>query len=496
MGLTGLLRLSVLTSAVSVMGCASLDGAADATADIAAARVAEAWVAPLPSVTPGQARAAPQGDGPRGWWAQFGDPVLLGLIDAAQAASPGLASGLARIERARADRVAAGAVLTPQLGAVGNASRASPDTIQPITNTSSLGLQAAWELDLFGAARASRSAQQSRLEGAEAAWHGLRVALAAETAAGYNALRACEAQRAQAEIDAASRAETARVSDTLAGAGLLQQGLAAVARAGAAQARAQAGAQQAQCDIVIKSLVALTALGEADLRQRLAPGRARLPQPAPLAVAGVPAQVLAQRPDVREAERAVLAAAADRRSADARQWPSISLAGTLGALRASTAAGTSSGQVWSLGPLQVSFPVFDGGARRANSAAARASYDEAVANYQGRLRQAVREVETALVTLDSGSRREPDARLAAESWARSLRDTETRWRGGLASVLELEDARRNALAASVALISLQRDQVSGWIDLYRALGGGWTPTPPSAEPTTLARVPYSSPEQP
>jgi len=434
-------------------------------------RVAPAWVAPLP-------HAGEPTDLLR-WWAQFDDPLLASLVEAAQTASPTLSTALTRIEQARAARVAAGAALMPLVDASAGAVRGRPDLIVPLATTASAGAQASWEIDLFGAVRAGRDASQARLEGAQAAWHAARVSVAAEAALSYTALRACEAQLEQAEIDATSRGDTARATERSAQAGLLAPASAALARASAAQGRAQAAAQRAQCDALVKSLVALTALDEPGLRQRMAGARARVPQPAPIAVAAVPATLLAQRPDLVEAAHGVVAAAAEEAGADARQMPRVSLAGSLGALNVATSAATSSGSVWSFGPLQVTFPLFDGGTRRANVAAARAAYDEAVALYQARVRTAVREVEEALVSLQSTAARQADARAAAEGFDASFRSAESRFKGGLASMFELEDARRSTVTANSALIELQRERTAAWIALYRALGGGWNAAGPS-----------------
>jgi outer membrane protein TolC len=98
-----------------------------------------------------------------------------------------------------------------------------------------------------------------------------------------------------------------------------------------------------------------------------------------------------------------------------------------------------------------------------------------VAQVQGSVRRALREVETALVALDATAARERDVMAAATDFEASLTATEARQRGGLASLLDLEAARRNALAARSTVIELQRERASAWIALYRSLGGGWTP---------------------
>ena len=118
---------------------------------------------------------------------------------------------------------------------------------------------------------------------------------------------------------------------------------------------------------------------------------------------------------------------------------------------------------------------FDAGRRAATVDAAQARYEEAVSQYRARVRQAAREVEEALIALDSARGRSGDARTAAEGYRASFLATETRHRNGLASLVELEDARRNVLAAETALVQLQRELQDSWISLYRAAGGGWQP---------------------
>jgi outer membrane protein TolC len=98
-----------------------------------------------------------------------------------------------------------------------------------------------------------------------------------------------------------------------------------------------------------------------------------------------------------------------------------------------------------------------------------------VAQLQGSARRALREVESALVTLDATAERERDVLGAAADFEASLTATAARQRGGLASLLDLEAARRNAVQARSALIELQRERASAWIALYRGLGGGWNP---------------------
>jgi len=448
--------------AVLLGGCAAMGPAPLAAASVDAG-VPLAWQAAVPTAV---------STASEGWWSHFQDPHLLALIEAAQTASPTLAAVAARLEQARAAQVAAGAGLLPQIDGVASLARARPDLTTPAASVGSGGVQAAWEIDLFGAGRASRDGAAARLAASAAALQAARVALAAEVGTLYTALRACEAQVQQAAIDAGSRQETARVTDAGARAGFIAPATAALARASAAQARAQLTVQRAQCDSQHKAMVALTALDEPDLRARLADGRARLPEAAAFAPQSVPAALLTQRADLQEAARQVDAAASDERAAQARRLPRVSLSGSISALAVRSGAGNLDGTTWSLGPLQVSIPIFDAGTRQAQAEAARAVYDEAVAAYRGRVRLAVREVEDALVALQSTADRQADARIAADGFEASFRATEARFKGGLASVFELEDARRTAVGAQSALIELQRERTTAWINLYRALGGG------------------------
>ena len=463
-------RPLVVLAAAALSACAAGPPAAPLTMVAPAATAATAtpaqWQAPLPHG--GQMSELSL------WWQQFNDPVLVQLIDAAQSVSPSIASAASRIEQSRARRTASAAALLPTLDASASATRGRQDFVSPLGSIGSIGVQSAWELDLFGGRRAARTAAQARLDGSQAAWHDARVSVAAEVAISYINLRACEAQTAQARIDAASRSETARLTELSRQAGFEAPASAALARASAAQGNSLLTQRIAQCDVLVKGLVELTGVDEPTLRSRIVDGRARLPDPPQINVAGVPAQVLAQRPDIATAEREVVAASADVSQAEAQRYPRIGLNGSISAARVESGLGNENGLLWSIGPVTVSLPLFDGGTRRANVVAAQARFDEAGALYAGKLRTAVREVEEALVALQSTADRNTDAQVASEGFAVSFRATEARFKGGLASLFELEDARRSALQAQIALIDLQRERSSAWVRLYRALGGGWS----------------------
>ena len=448
-------------------GCAT--SVPELTPGSPAAPVAAQWHAPLP-------HGGQFADLSR-WWAQFDDPLMLRLIEAGQQVSPTLAQASARIADARAAGVAQRAALMPSLDASIAASRGRPELGMPLGTTFSAGLQLGWDLDLFGAGRAAADAAQARLESSQAGWHEARVVVAAEVATTYVELRACEARVGQAEIDAQSRARTAHITRLAANAGIQPPASADLANASAAQGKLTLIRQRMQCDLLIKALTSLTAQDETALRHDLADASGLLPRPAEIAISVLPAELLAQRPDIYAAARNVIAASADADQAQAQRWPRIALAGNIGTSRIDSLGVSTNGTVWNIGPVTVTLPLFDGGARRANAEAARIRYASAITVYLARLREAIREVEIALVTLDSTAQRSQDVLNATSGFKRSYLATEAGYRAGTASLFELEDARRSMLVAQVAEIELLRERVTAWITLYRALGGGWSATP-------------------
>ena len=312
------------------------------------------------------------------------------------------------------------------------------------------------------------------------------MVVAAETGTTYVDLRVCELQLAVTRNDARSRAETARLTGLSAEAGFTAPAVAAQARASAADGAVLVTQQQGRCALTRKGLVALTGLPEPELRRKL---EAAWVEPAGIvatAIPPLPAALLAQRPDVYAAQRNVEAASADVGAFRADLFPRLSLTGQFGTSVIHARGETVRSQTWQIGPVTLSVPLFDAGRRAAAVDAAEARYQEAVVQYAATVRQAVREVEEALVNLDSASERSDDARTAVAGYRVSFAAAEARYRSGLGSLIEAEDQRRLLLVAELSLAGLQRERVAAWIALYRALGGGWTSPEASArtEPPT------------
>lgn len=482
--------LTCLAAAVLLSACSLTRPPASVSAPVPAQ-----WHAPLPA---GWSGPATIGSLPAltDWWRQLDDPLLVELIDAAQAVSPTLASAAARIAEARATRVAAGAALLPSLDGALTGTRSNSGTSAGGSSASGGGLSAApittlqanvqsqWEVDLFGRLGADRDAAETRLANADAKWHDARISAAAETANAYFAERACRQQLAVSESDARSRSETARLTDLSARAGFTAPADAALTRASAADASARLTQQRAQCEVQRKALVALTGLDERALVQKLAAAPAERTLPAVQAVASVPAALLTQRPDVYASELAVAAASAEVGSAEAERYPRLTLSGSIGRMQYRASGFQQTLESWSVGPLTLTLPLLDGGARAANTDAAKARYAEAVALYRNNVRQAVSEVEQALVNLQATDARTGDADTAVRNYQASFDATQARYQSGLASLFELEDARRTLFAAQTSRVALQRERTEAWVSLYRATGGGWTR--PGATPYTPA----------
>ena len=452
-------RLSFVTFAVAMLasGCALTPPSAQPT-----------YAAPAAWIAPQAHGGAPQSL--NNWWAQFDDPQLSRLIEAAQTSSASLAAAQARIEQARAGLRASRSASFPIVD--GNARAARSSAVSAASTTASFGIDALWELDLFGANRNANASAQARASGAEAAWHDARVSLAAEVAGVYTTLRACEATLTVLELDATSLKETARLTQLKVKAGFDAPANGSLADASAADGSNRLLAQRTECAVLIKALVALSGEAEPTLLLALRANTARIAQPKVFAVASVPAQVLAQRPDLAAAERDIAGAAADVAVAEANRYPRITLLGSIGfaALRAGGAS--VDGRTWSFGPA-LSLPVFDAGRRKAGQEQAEARLAETQSNYRARATNAVREVEEALLRLDSATLRLADAERSAKGFSDFFAAAQTRWKVGVGSVLEQEDARRVALNANAALINLRRERVQAWINLYKAVGGGW-----------------------
>jgi outer membrane protein, multidrug efflux system len=426
------------------------------------------------------------------FWQRYPDPILLELIGAAQEQAPTLATATANLAEARTNRIRSNATRLPTLNANASATRALQQPkdmefssggtgsnqagINEPTDTLQAGLQASWELDLYGANKTLTDAAMSQEAAAKAGWHEARVSVAAEVATSYFNYLLCQQLSVTQAAVASSSAESARLNDIAFDAGFGDASKKTIAQANAADAKQQARYQSLQCELEVKNLTALTFWPEPQVREKLAAAQTSKPiinLEKLFIINEIPAQVLAQRPDVYRAEANLITSAANIKSAAAARNPKVTLNGSIGWMHLSSESFKSNGRVWSLGPISITLPIFDGGELKANQDLAEARYVEAAAKYRGAVQTAVKEVENALVNLHNASERDVDVRQALQSLQANLKAIETKQKAGFSSMIDVEDAKRTLMQTQKTALTLQQARANAWLNLYRAAGGGW-----------------------
>lgn len=426
-------------------------------------RLAEAGAARLPEAV---------------WWAGHGDPVLDDLQTRAQAQNPGLAQTAARLRVAEAALAASGAARVPSLGVSASGSRARSGTQLADGSTSArigssyaVGLNAAWELDLWGRVAAGVSAAQASADASAADLAAARLSLQATVAQTYFALRAAEAQGRL--LDDTLRAYERSWELTRA-----RQAAGVATSADVAQAEAQYKTTRVQWMESRTTRTQLehalaTLLGLPPAAFALAP-TAELPSP-PAVPGALPAQLLQRRPDVAAAERRVAAANAQIGVARAAFFPAVTLSASLGQ-RSTVLADlfNAPNLVWSLGPA-LAASLFDGGARSAAVESARASHAQATAAYRQTVLAALQEVEDNLAAAASLAEEEALQREAVAAAQRALEVVEHQYRAGTVGYLNVLTAQTAVLSARRSLIDLRARRLTAANTLLRNLAGPWEP---------------------
>ncbi|MFG6429119.1 efflux transporter outer membrane subunit [Roseateles sp. LYH14W] len=433
-----------------------------------------AWRSPLPHGGSTAALSA--------WWQAFEDPQLARLVERAQAQSPTLAQAAAHRRQAEAGAAQARAALLPELSVNAQAQRGrNLGGVPGISTQGSAQFNASWEIDLFGGQRAAAAAESAQATAATADWHAARVSLAADVASAYVQLRLAQAREESAELDlrfAEQIAGWARQQQT---AGLLSATDAAILNTERAIASANRSQWRAEAQIALQTLALLCGERAEALAADLAPPavateglelRRSQPRAPAFGVGALPAQLLAQRPDLAAAHQRWLATAHQQRSVEAQRWPQLSLAALAGETRLRVGGGSSNASLWAFGP-SLSLPLFDGGLRAARSQGAEAAAEEAAAALQAQWQTAVAEVEESLQRVTAGAEREREVDAVRREWEGIARRTGAQAQAGLQSGTQRNATFRNALAAYDAVLSVRAEQSLAWIRLYRSLGGGW-----------------------
>ncbi len=430
--------------------------------------------APIPSSLTWQA-ALPHQEGAvslADWWRQFHDPVLSKLLEHAEKTSPNLELAMARISEVRAGLVAAKANELPSVN--GGASSGLSGDFDNGGHRARAGfsVDSQWEVDLFGAVKHTNEAANARVDARVADWQHARVSLAAEVANVYVNWHTCQTMLGVYERTLLSRQEIYRLTKLRVDAGFAAAMDAKLLAASVADNQAQRENQRSECGLLVKSLVTLTGLSEPHLRDLLQQAPAGIPQAPVFAVSSLPVQLLSQRPDLAATERDLAASSAEIGSAEANRYPRLALMGSIG-VDVNVVSGTLGHSLpWSFGP-SLSVPLFDADKRSAAVTAATARYEQALARYQQSVRLAVQEVESALVRLQGVQAKQRSIEESASSYQSFFESTEAAWKAGSASLLNVEDARRNRVGSELAALQWQRDTTIQWIALYKALGGGW-----------------------
>ncbi len=406
------------------------------------------------------------------WWRVFGDEQLNGLIDAAIKANPGLEIALARVKEARASAGLADAdralAVNAGIGPTRQGGFGGPDFTQW---RSQLGFS--YEVDLFGRLSDASKAAQLDAQAQAAAYQSVLLALEADVAQQYFALRSLDSEREVLAKSVELRQQALRLTQHRYEGGDTSE--LDVAQARTELANTQAEEQGVLRDRAVRDHALAVLLGQPPAQFTLA--RAPLADIGVQVPAGLPSELLQRRPDIAQAQRRLAAAGSRVGAAKAAFFPSLVLTGSGGyASDRLSDLFKSSSRSWLLGPYlgtALNVPIFDGGRNRANLAFANASYDAAVSQYRDQVLIGFRDVEDSLIairTLDQQAAYEKEAVAAANLAARLA---QSRYRNGATSYLEVIDAQRSSLAAERAQSQIQGLRAAASVGLIRALGGGW-----------------------
>ena len=462
---------------LTLYGCASL-------APTVAVPVPAAWSAADDAVMTGGASLAH-------WWSRFDDPRLSQLVTQALASNTSVKSAEATLRQARALRDVAAAGLWPWVDGSASARHATSGG-QSAGDRFETGLDASWELDIFGANRSAVAASDASVRASTASLGDVQVSIAAEVALDYMTLRGAQTRLAIADDNLASQLETLQITQWRLQAGLTTSIEAEQARADAEQTRAKVPVLRTSIEQTRHALAVLTGQPPAALATQLAaPGP--VPRAADDLVLSLPAETLRQRPDVRAAEAQVAAALARVAQANAARAPNFQLGGSLGLDALTLGALTNSASAVSVLLASVTLPVFDGGALRAEVRAQQAALDLASADYRATVLTALKDVEDALAALRGDRERLSHLQLATVAAGNAARLARQRYGSGLVDFQVVLDTQRTQLDTQDSVASASVDLSADHVRLYKALGGGWRPDTGEASPSSTGapRAPRS-----
>jgi NodT family efflux transporter outer membrane factor (OMF) lipoprotein len=429
------------------------------------------------------------------WWTIFQDPALDVLEAQLADANQDLKAAYARLLQARAATRIARADLFPTLsvGSAATRSRSSvnsprfPPGAQPVSNNFDLEADLSYEIDVWGRVRNAVASAKANQQASAADLATLNLAIHAELAGDYFSLRSQDTQQQLLDRTVEDYAKALALTLNLYNGGAAALADVAQAQAQLETARTQAAdirLQRAQTEHAIAVL-----LGQNPSAFHMAANPLFISAVPPPIDPGLPSSLLERRPDVAAAERRTAAANAQIGVARAAYFPVFSLAAAAG-FDSSSASNwlTAPSRLWSAGPAAGVLTVFDAGRHRAQTAQAKAFYDEQVAGYRNTVLNAYREVEDNLAALRQLEQESVSEAAAVQATATALEQAQYRYKAGLVTYLEVSIAENTSLQAQLANVSIQLRRMSASVLLVKALGGGWRGADaPSADISTRRR---------
>ncbi|CAM3596214.1 efflux transporter outer membrane subunit [Polaromonas hydrogenivorans] len=457
--------LSLLFAALLLAGCAT-STPLDTSSVPATPAAFKEQAGSVAAATPASGEAVGQGV----WWSVFADPVLNQLVEQASRNNNSVQVAAGRLLQARAIARQTDASRAPQVGLGAGVTRQSnTDTGHVPATVVSAGASLSYEVDLFGKLAGASNAASLDAASREALLRSTRLLVQADVAQTYLSLRALDAERGLVNSTLQAYRNTLRLTEVRFREGDVAELDVARVRSEVASTESEALAldrRRAELEHAVAVLV-----GEVASTFQIAP--VEWATALPVIPAGVPSSVLVRRPDIAAAQTTLQAAQARVGVAKTAWFPSISLTATGG--YAAPEVGDLfklSMRSWGIGAL-LSLPILDGGQREAGVQNANAELDIALANYREQILVAFRDVEDQLSALRLlAEQSEAQSRSVASS-SRATLLSDTRYRNGFVSQLELLDAQRSELRNRRQALQVKAAQYLSTVGLIRALGGGW-----------------------
>ena len=413
------------------------------------------------------------------WWEQLRDPVLNALMETALQENKDVLIAAARIEEYSGRYIAARGELFPQAQASGSASRQQateqgyapwPAGVSNPYPNYQAALNASWEIDLWGKLRRSTEAARADLLSRENAHRAVLLSLTAAVAGAYIDLRDMDRQLEISLDTLKIREESLEIYKMRFDAGVVSELELSQMRSEYENTRATIPRIEKSIAQQENALNLLLGRNPGPVARGLTIDQLNLP-PVP---AGLPSDLLEQRPDIRQAEQDLISANARIGVARAAYFPSVSLTGMYGVASADLSNLFSGpAQIWNLG-AGVTVPIFTAGRIRGQVKASEAIEQQALHNYVKSIQTAFREVEDSLVD-QNRTRIQLDALFNQLTALRNYRDlARLRYENGYSSNLEVLDAERNLFSIELTYIQTRGSLFHALVNLYKAMGGGWS----------------------